>query len=130
MPGTRDNARRLHWKQRCGFACLAVEYGVPIVPFAMVGAEEAWDVVVDADDYLRGPGGWIVDRLGIRREVLWPLVRGFGPSPLPRRAPLRFLVAEPIATDELQGCQEDRDVCFALRERVRRAVETSIKRLR
>lgn len=126
----RDDKYRLHWKQRCGFACLAVEYGATIVPFAMVGAEEAWDIVLDAEDYLRGPAGWLVDRLGVRREALWPVVRGVGPTPLPRRARFHFHIAEPITTQHLNGCHEDRDACFTLRESVRQSVEASVSALR
>ena len=46
---------QLFWKQRLGFARLAIEHGCPIVPFAAVGAEDAFDVVVDADDLMRSP---------------------------------------------------------------------------
>jgi len=126
----RDDKYRLHWKRRSGFARLAVEFGATIVPFAMVGAEDAWDVVLDADDYLRGPAGWLVDRLGVRREILWPVVRGFGPTPLPRPARFRFHVGEPLTTRGLAGCHQDHDACFALREDVRRSVEASIRHLR
>ncbi len=126
----RNDKYRLHWKQRCGFAHLAVEHGATIVPFAMVGAEEAWDVVLDAEDYLRGPAGQLADRLGVRREILWPVVKGVGPTPLPRRVRFHFHLAEPIATTDLWGRHGDRDVCFDLRERVRRAVEAAIRRLR
>src|SRR5512139_1917264 len=43
----------LIWKNRVGFAALAIAHGYPIVPFAAVGAEECYDILVDADE-MRG----------------------------------------------------------------------------
>ena len=43
----RDQKYRLLWKERLGFARLAIEFGYPIVPFSAVGAEEMYDIVAD-----------------------------------------------------------------------------------
>ena len=43
----RGEKYQLMWKERIGFARLAIEYGYPIVPFAAVGAEEMLDIVID-----------------------------------------------------------------------------------
>ena len=40
----------LIWKNRTGFAALAIAHGYPIVPFAAVGAEDCYDILVDSDD--------------------------------------------------------------------------------
>jgi hypothetical protein len=43
----RGQEYRLIWKERIGFARLAIEFGYPIVPFAAVGAEEMFHVLID-----------------------------------------------------------------------------------
>jgi 1-acyl-sn-glycerol-3-phosphate acyltransferase len=56
--GGREVAKRkgeqykLIWKERMGFARLAIQHGYMIVPFAAVGAEEAVDIVLDGDSPL------------------------------------------------------------------------------
>lgn len=53
--GGREVAKRkgekyqLLWKQRTGFARMAIEAGCPIVPFGAVGAEESYEILLDAD---------------------------------------------------------------------------------
>lgn len=117
---------RLIWKERIGFASLAIEHGCPIVPFAAVGAEEAWDIVVDADEMLATPLGPLVRRLGIRTDVLLPIVRGIGPTPVPRPERLYFAFAPPVDVQRFTGRHEDRDACIAVRDEVRAAVDDRI----
>ena len=38
---------RLMWKERLGFARLAMAYRCTIVPFAAVGADDCYDIVFD-----------------------------------------------------------------------------------
>jgi 1-acyl-sn-glycerol-3-phosphate acyltransferase len=126
----RGDKYRLHWKQRAGFARLAAAHRCTIVPFAQVGAEEAWDVVVDADQLMQTPVGALVRRLGWRPEVLWPpVVRGLGPTAVPRPGPLHFYFGEPLPGDTHGAHPQDPQSCFALRERVRQAVQAGIEQL-
>ena len=66
--GGREVAKRkgesykLIWKERMGFARLAIEHGYTIVPFAAVGAEEAVDIVLDGDNPLMAPTRLFVGR--------------------------------------------------------------------
>jgi 1-acyl-sn-glycerol-3-phosphate acyltransferase len=46
----RGERYQLMWKERIGFARLAIEHRYPVVPFAAVGAEEMLDVVVDVNN--------------------------------------------------------------------------------
>ncbi|MGE5441823.1 MAG: hypothetical protein ACM3Q0_02020, partial [Bacteroidota bacterium] len=54
--GGREVARRkgeqykLIWKARTGFVRMAIRYGYPVVPFAQVGADDAFDILVDAGE--------------------------------------------------------------------------------
>jgi hypothetical protein len=48
---------RLLWGKRTGFAHLAIEHGYAIVPFSAVGAEDAFDILIDAEELLASPIG-------------------------------------------------------------------------
>jgi 1-acyl-sn-glycerol-3-phosphate acyltransferase len=124
--GGREVAKRkgekyqLIWKERTGFARMAIESGVPIVPFSAIGVEEMVDIVVDADHAALRPVRSLVERLGGRWELVWPpVVRGLGPTPLPRPQRFYFAFGAPIRTR--QRTLDDASV-RALRHEVERAV--------
>ncbi len=127
---------RLIWKERIGFARLAIQFGVPIVPFASVGVEDMFEIVVDADDVLRSPVGDLLRALGVDEmpwfrhgEIIPPIARGKGLGPLPRLERQYFLFGEPIETAPLAGLHEDREACMELRERVAGAIQSQIGQL-
>jgi 1-acyl-sn-glycerol-3-phosphate acyltransferase len=127
---------KLVWKERIGFARLAIEHGVPIVPFASVGVEHMFEIVADADDLLRSPVGRLLRALGVTKqpwfrggEIIPPVARGKGLGPLPRLERQYFLFGEPIDTRRWAGRHEDRDACFALRDEVKSAIESQIAQL-
>jgi 1-acyl-sn-glycerol-3-phosphate acyltransferase len=118
---------KLLWKQRIGFARLAIELGYRIVPFASVGPEECYDILIDGEEVLHTPLRPLIERFNPRPDILPPLlVRGVGPSVLPRPERFYFAFAKPIDTAALAGRHSDTEVCFALREKVRLAVEAQI----
>jgi 1-acyl-sn-glycerol-3-phosphate acyltransferase len=125
----------LIWKHRIGFARLAIEHGVPIVPFASIGIEDMLEIVLDANDLLDSLLGRLLRRLGITEqpwfrhgEIVPPIARGvgLGPLPLPRPERLYLHFAPPIDTTRFAGRHEDEVVCFALRKEVETAVETGM----
>jgi 1-acyl-sn-glycerol-3-phosphate acyltransferase len=124
---------RLVWKERVGFARLAVQYGVPIVPLASVGVEDMFEIVADAEDILRSPVGELLRVLGVtgqrwfrHGEVVPPIARGTGPAGLPRLERQYFLFGPPIDSARFAGRHEDAGACRALREEVKAAVEAQI----
>jgi 1-acyl-sn-glycerol-3-phosphate acyltransferase len=122
----RDERYRLKWKERVGFARLAIEFGYPIVPLAMVGVEEMFDIVADDATPLVGE----VSRL-MRRLVglpLPPVGVGLGPL-LPRPERLYFWFGEAIDTARFDGRDEE-DAARAVRDRTREAIEAGIEFLR
>jgi 1-acyl-sn-glycerol-3-phosphate acyltransferase len=132
----RGEKYRLVWKERVGFARLAIEHQVPIVPFASVGVEDMFEIVLDADDVLASPLGGLLRALGVTEqawfrhgEVLPPVARGKGPAGLPRLERQYFLFGEPIRTDRFAGRHDDPAACRALREEVAAAVKGGIARL-
>jgi hypothetical protein len=127
---------RLVWKERVGFARLAIEHGVPIVPFASVGVEDMFEIVIDADDVLASPVGALQRAHGITEqawfrhgEILPPLARGTGPAGLPRLERQYFLFGAAIDTARFAGRHQDPEACLALRQEVRAAVESGIAQL-
>jgi 1-acyl-sn-glycerol-3-phosphate acyltransferase len=121
----RNEAYKLMWKERIGFAQLAIEHGYPILPFAAVGAEEMLTVVADADTPVFGHASRLVDRtLGF---ALPSLVRGIGPTPIPRPKKLYFWFGEPIPTEPFK---RDGDAgARRLRDSVKGEVEGGIELL-
>jgi 1-acyl-sn-glycerol-3-phosphate acyltransferase len=124
---------QLIWKERVGFARLAIEHGVPIVPFASVGVEDMFEIVADAEDILQSPVGELLRVLGVTTqpwfrhgEIIPPLTRGAGPAGLPRLERQYFLFGPPIATRHLRGRHDDPGACLALRREVQAAIEMQI----
>lgn len=130
--GGREVAKRkgeqykLKWENRMGFARLAIQHGVPVVPFASVGVEDAFDIVFDGDEILeRTPLGHVFDRFGLRRNVMWPIVKGLGPTPLPRPERLYFDLRPTVDTARFGGDASEQNVT-ALRDEVKAAIEGGI----
>lgn len=134
--GGREVAKRkgelyqLVWKERMGFARMAAEFGYTIVPFAMVGVEDAYDIVLDADELLQTPVGPVIEALGVRTDVIMPLATGIGPTLVPRPYRQYFCIGEPIDASPLADQIDDDEAIWALREQVRVAVESGIASLR
>jgi 1-acyl-sn-glycerol-3-phosphate acyltransferase/ketosteroid isomerase-like protein len=123
----RGQEYRRMWKERLGFARLASEFGYPIVPFAAVGAEEMLHVVADS----RTPVAAQVSAL-MRRLVglpLPPLVRGIGPTLLPRPERLYFWFGEPVDTSGYGDVGDDDAAARTVRDEVKAAVEEGIQTL-
>ncbi|RIK92961.1 MAG: acyltransferase [Proteobacteria bacterium] len=128
---------KLVWKERIGFARLAIEHGVPIVPFASVGVDDMFEIVVDAEDILRSPVGDLLRAIGVTKqawfrggEVIPPIAVGTGPAGLPRLERQYFLFGPPIDTRRFRGAHEDAARCLALRREVQQAIEMQIADLR
>jgi 1-acyl-sn-glycerol-3-phosphate acyltransferase len=124
----RGEKYKLLWKERLGFARLAIEFGYPVVPFAAVGAEEMLDVVVDERTPIVAQVSALTRRLvGL---PLPPIARGIGPTLLPRPERLYFWFGEPIGTERFGGDFEDEESARCLRDEVRSAVEGGMSFLR
>lgn len=121
----RGERYQLFWKERTGFARLAIAHDYPVVPFAAVGAEEMLSVVLDQNNALYGAASRLTDRL--LGFGLPSIVHGIGPTPLPRPQQLFFWFGEPIPTGRFAGSGDDG--ARALRDEVRAAVEGGIELL-
>ena len=133
--GAREVAKRrgekyqLHWGERLGFVKMAVATGCTIVPFAAVGADDAYDIVLDADDVMACPFGMLLKRLGVRQDALLPISRGLGGTGLPRPERLYFKFMKPVMTDVFDGNVADEALCKGLRQQVAERVNEGIRSL-
>lgn len=130
--GGREVAKRkgekyaLLWKERLGFARMAIAHGCTVVPFAAVGVEEMFDIVLDADDLLQTPLGQALRKLGLREDVVPPIARGVGPTPFPRRAPIHFEIRDPVPARDFGTDPDDSEAARALRDAVKASVQAGI----
>lgn len=128
--GAREVAKRrgekykLLWGNRVGFAKMALEHDAIIVPFATVGGEEMWDIVVDANDLLASPIGPIVDKLVPRKDFIAPLVKPAKGGPVK----MYFRFEPAIRMREFRSLAED-DRPKAVAARTKAAVESALETL-
>ena len=140
--GSREVAKRkgeayqLIWKDRTGFARMAVEHGYRIIPFAAVGAEDCYDILLDSNDIM---GSRLVKWLkttpiGAKLigdgEQLFPLSRGLGLSMIPRPERFYYSFGKPIETAQHKGESDDAAVLAEVRDAVKQSIETQLAALR
>jgi 1-acyl-sn-glycerol-3-phosphate acyltransferase len=83
---------QLRWDTRYGFARLAIDHDYPIVTAALVGGDDVYTSITTRDGLYGRVSSWLAERLGGRPDMAMPLVRGIGPTliPRPQRMYLRF----------------------------------------
>jgi 1-acyl-sn-glycerol-3-phosphate acyltransferase len=124
----RGQQYQLLWRERIGFARLAIERGYPIVPFAAVGADDMYDVVIDANTPVYRQLVSLYERLlGFPPP---PVARGIGPTPIPYLERLYFWFGEPIDSARFGSRFEDTEGARALRDQVKQAILLGIQSLR
>ncbi len=108
--GTREICRKkgeryvLKWADRKGFVRMAAKHGYDIIPIAAVGAEEAFTIVKDAEDFLKTPVGKFLKFIGVSHtvfkdgELIPPIVKGVGDTIIPRPVKLYFKFGKRIST--------------------------------
>lgn len=101
----KGSAYTLHWKDRTGFAKLAIEHGCPVIPFAALGGDDCYQI------------------RGGRRLKFYA---GLGSTLFPRPQRMYFRFGAPISTAELGG---DVGQAAALRDRVKQHIEDDLLRL-
>ncbi|MGO4613489.1 lysophospholipid acyltransferase family protein [Nocardia sp. 2YAB30] len=127
--GGREAVRRknekylLKWEGRTGFARMAIEAGAPIVPVAMIGVDDAYDIVVDGDHPVLRPLRSTVEALGLSPDLTPPLIRGVGPTVIPRPERFYFSVGAPIDPAPWREADDMHAAAKELRDVVRKALE-------
>ncbi|MFI6601848.1 lysophospholipid acyltransferase family protein [Nonomuraea sp. NPDC050536] len=115
---------RLQRFGRGGFVASAIRAGVPIVPVAIVGAEEIYPKIGDLKSLARLFG---LPYLPI--TPFFPLLGPLGLIPLPSKWMIEF--GEPIRTDEYEpSAADDPMVVFNLTDHVREVIQQMLNELR
>jgi 1-acyl-sn-glycerol-3-phosphate acyltransferase len=115
---------RLVWKNRTGFARMALEQGYDIIPFAAVGADDTYRIRYDANDFNASRVGRLLRRSGITDRYLRggdafaPLATGLAGTPLPRPERFYFAFGERISLAPLQARAGETEVQWQVREQV------------
>jgi 1-acyl-sn-glycerol-3-phosphate acyltransferase len=113
---------QLIWKERTGFARMAMQHGYDIVPFAAIGADDAFDIHYDANDFQQSSAGQWLEKTGISDKYLRggdafvPLTSGLGVLPRPEK--FYFSFGERISTTALIDEADDKSSQWQVREQV------------
>lgn len=126
----RGEEYRLVWKRRTGFARMAMQHGYDIVPFAAIGADDAYRIRYDSKTFQNSMLGRLATRTGVMDrlfrggDTLGPMVSGLGGTLIPRPEKMYFMFGERISTKPLQDQYNNLEAQW----QVRRQVETAIYR--
>jgi len=103
IPKFKGEEYTLRWRGRSGFARIAVDNGYPIVPVGLVGGDDVYRSWTSRDSVWGRFSEAVGGRLSGRSDMVMPLVRGVGPTliPRPQRMYLRF--GAPIDTSAPVG---------------------------
>ena len=141
--GAREVSKRkgeqyqLTWKRRTGFCSMAIANGYNIQPFAAVGPDDMYDILLDAEDILASPVGKMMKKAGLLEkngllrggDIIMPLTRGLGLSMLPRPERFYFAIGDEIDITPYRGREDDEDALFELRDKVAFAIQDLIGEL-
>lgn len=119
---------QLLWEGRSGFARLAIAHGYPIVPVGLIGGDDVYHSVVERN------GTWerMTRGLGVRlhgvNNVGIPLIRGVGPTLLPRPQRMYLRFGSPIDTTTRAGANST-EWEAAVKERTQTSLESILGQL-
>ncbi|MFV8050239.1 lysophospholipid acyltransferase family protein [Mycobacterium sp. 48b] len=119
---------KLRWEGRAGFARVAIEHGYPIVPVALVGGDDVYVGVTTRDHWLGRLSQSIGEKLTGQRDMALPLVRGIGPTLIPRPQRMYVRFAEPIDTVKPARVQDAKWV-DTVKHRTQESLEESLDEL-
>jgi len=119
---------QLQWENRLGFVKMASEAGYSITPFASVGADEAYDVLLDSKDIMDSRVGRLFkrlapDSLAIREDLLIPISRGIGLTGMPRPEKFYFAFGKPIETAGNESKSEDAKYLKSVQKKTAQSIE-------
>lgn len=132
----RGEAYQLFWGERTGFVRMAVKYGYTLTPLAVIGPDDAVDVVYEQQEIIDSAFGEWLKKTGIMESFLndgkyiFPVVKGLGWTPIPRPERIIFRAGEPVETAHLRGNVEDKDLLLEVREEVRARLLLEIEKER
>lgn len=98
IPKFKGEEYKLRWQGRSGFARIAVENGYPIVPVGLVGGDDVYRSLTTRDSAWGRFSQAMSGRFGGRPDMAMPLMRGIGPTLIPRPERMYLRFGKPIDT--------------------------------
>ena len=125
MPKFKDEEYQLRWEGRSGFARLAIAHDYPIVPVGLVGGDDVYRSMVERESVWGRMSRVVGERLTGRADMGIPLVRGLGPTLLPRPQRMYLRFGPPIETARPARVQTAKWEA-AIKEQTQTALETTL----
>ena len=132
----KDEKYQLTWRKRTGFARMAIQNGYPIIPIAVLGGDDAYDIIYDSDDIMNSPVGTLLENSGLLRtfikdsEHIPPLARGLAGTLLPKPVKLYHSIGPAIDTTALKGKEGDKEVLWNVRSEVEKSLYSQFEALK
>jgi len=98
IPKFKGEEYTLRWQGRSGFARVAIENGYPIVPVGLVGGDDVYRPITSRDSAWGRFSQAMSSRFGGRDDMAIPLLRGVGPTLIPRPERMYLRFGTPIDT--------------------------------
>jgi 1-acyl-sn-glycerol-3-phosphate acyltransferase len=98
IPKFKGEEYTLRWQGRSGFARIAMENGYPIVPVGLVGGDDVYRSLTSRDSAWGRFSQAMSSRFGGRDDMALPLLRGVGPTLIPRPERMYLRFGTPIDT--------------------------------
>lgn len=98
---------QLMWEGRSGFARLAIAHDYPIVPVGLVGGDDVFHSLVERNGTWERMTRGIGERLHGMAGIGVPLVRGLGPTMLPRPQRMYLRFGQPISATRPARVRKD-----------------------
>jgi 1-acyl-sn-glycerol-3-phosphate acyltransferase len=126
---------KLTWKNRLGFAKMAIEHGYDIVPITSIGGDDAYDIHFDSKDIMKSPAGAFLKITGLAKkyfkngEEIPPIASGIGITSLPKPVKLYIKYGKRISTTAYNGQEDDEKSLWEVRTKVEDAMNKQFEEL-
>ncbi|WP_167099061.1 lysophospholipid acyltransferase family protein [Mycobacterium sp. DL592] len=121
----KDELYTLLWGDRAGFARLAVENNYPIVTAAVVGGDDVYKILTSRHGWWGRLNKAVAELTGARQDMTIQLMRGIGPTLVPRPQRLYARFSQPIETTMPDGASEE-DWVAKVRDMAKSSLEADL----
>lgn len=126
---------KLQWQERFGFIKMAIENEYPIIPISGLGGDEIYNIMFDKKEIMESKlGSWlkdsgIADKYFKGGSIIPPIIRGVGPTLIPKPQPMFYAFGKPIDTSKYNGEASKKNLKEA-RAKVEKAIYKGMEELK